>query len=234
VLAAFTSVPGETDKTIKVYGNDGSGNEVSGGETIAINAWGTVAEGTWDAGFVGSTSLFSHITRVVKPVTTGYIDLYAVHLDTGDMFKLVRYHPSQTAPQFRRFRINNASRGSVGTQSATADFNTDLGNGPSTTSNGTDGSTSVILAIVRLRYVPLVAADDLLPIHSLQALRFAVMALSAEDKKDFQLAEATWAKAITAMGKRELANTMTKGTPVILDTGRRASLANRMNRRMII
>lgn len=174
-------------------------------EAVTIQSW-PGAEGVWSNTCSLSTASFSGITRITKAATTGYVNLYAVYPTTGQLFLLARYHPSQLRPQFRRFRITNS----------------------------TVDSTAVVLALVRLRHVPLVDPNDLLPVDNLQALRLAVMALEAEENKDFNTADATMTRALAAMQRRETANTMTKGTPAILDMGYRMSLGRRMNRGIIL
>jgi hypothetical protein len=231
-LVAFAASASDVGKTLDVFGCGVNGLDRPNGESIPINAWGSVTEGTWDAAFTSSTALYSTVNRLVKPATDGYVSLYAVEKTSGSMFLLAKYHPSQTQPQFRRYRVTNATVADSGVQSASHNFNTAVHSDiiPEVTS----GSAVVVLALVRLRHVPLADPSDILPIDSMQALVFAVRAINAENEKDFALADTLMGKAQTIMGKREEANTMTKGTPVIMDTGYRTSLGRRMNRRILL
>lgn len=231
-IMAFASNAADVDKTIDLFGAGVTGNGSANGETIPIQSWGAITEGTYDAGFTQSASQYSTLSRVVKPLTAGYVSLYAVEPVTGSMFLLAKYHPSQTLPQFRRYRVTNSLAADTGVQTAQANFNTQthLDLLPEITT----GSYSVVLAAVRLRHIPLSDPGDLVPLDSLQALQLAVRAINAEADKDFALADMLMGKATEILSRRESANTQTKGTPVLLDLGYRTSLGRRMNRNMIL
>ncbi len=232
-LLAFAESARDVGKAISVFGAGVDGLERLNGETLVLQSRGSVAAGTWDDSFEKTTLAYSVVGRVNKPVTDGYVSLYAVEPTSENMFLLARYHPSQTIPQFRRYRVTNSTVADTGVQSASSNPNTGFHNDivPAVTS----GSRSVVLALVRLRHVPLSDPGDLVPLNSMQALLFAVRSIDAEvDKKDFALADTLMDKALTLMDKREETNVMTKGTPVIMDMNYRMSMGRRVNRRMIM
>ena len=231
-LAAFATSSADVGKTLDVFGDGVDGLSRTNGETISIQSRGAIAEGTWDAGFSKSTALYSTVTRVVKPLTAGYVNLYAVDTATGYMFLLAKYHPSQTQPQFRRYRVTNSLVADTGMQSATA--NTNLGLHMDILPTPVTGSSSVVLACVRLRHIPLADPGDLLPLDSLQALMLAVRSINAEVEKDFALSDTLMGKAMEILSRREESGNQTKGTPTIMDLGHRTSLGRRMNRNMIL
>ena len=175
------------------------------GITLETQLWKGGVEGslrgTWDDGITLSSQAFSDITRVVKPVTRGYLCLYAADPATNSMFLLAKYHPSQTTAQFRRYIMTNQQVGSF----------------------------SSILMRVKLRLIPLVADDDILPIESLQAVKLAVMAIESENAKDLAGYSNLMSSAIRAMSKRE-GSKVEKGTATVINFDKRFSLGRRMNR----
>lgn len=231
-LVAFASAAADVGKLLDVIGTGVDGLPRLSGESIPIQSRGAIAEGVWDAGFTKSAKQYSSIDRIVKPATAGYVALYAVDPDTGSMFQLANYHPSQTTPQFRRYRVTKAVAADSGVQSASV--NTNLGLHVDILPEPATGSRAVVLASVRLRHIPLSDPGDLVPLDSLQALLLAVRAINAEAEKDFALADVLMGKATDILSRREEANTQTKGTPAILDLGHRTSLGRRMNRNMIL
>ena len=53
------------------------------------------------------TTLLTRITQVTKPVTRGYVRLYAVAPQQGHKLTLVGvYGPNETTPQYRRYRVS--------------------------------------------------------------------------------------------------------------------------------
>lgn len=230
-LAAFAGDARDVNRTIDIFGSGVDGLDNTG-ESISIQSWGAITEGTWDASFSKSASLYAHVSRVVKPVTAGYVSLYAVDTVNETMFLVAKYHPTQILPQFRRYRLTNSLVATTGVQSAVATHNTQVDlEYDSTVTSGTESS---ILAIVRLRHVTLSDPGDIVPVSSMQALVFAVRAVNAEHEKDFALAETLFDKATGILGRREEANTMTKGTPVVVDTIYNLSAGRKMNRGILL
>lgn len=209
-VCAFSTSASDVTKSLKLQGLGPAGEAVLGGETIPIQRWAEGVEGqlygTWDKSLKLSANLFAEILGVSKTATSGYVCLYAVNPATSHMFLLAKYHPSQLLPQFRRYRITNTLT----------------------------GYASSVLALVRLRHIPLSDPDDILPVDSLQALKLAIMSISAENAKDFATAGATLNAALASMSKREEAKTMTRGTPVVLDISHRTSLGRRLNGRQLL
>ena len=219
-LGAFCTDAADVGTSLKVYGFKDGGDVVRDGSTegqeLHVQQWMDGDEGTI---FVGpgatlaegnvrlSEDLFTDVTRVVKADTAGYISLYAIDTTTRRMFFLAKYHPRQNVPQFRRYRLTNKTAGICATN---------------------------VLALLKMRYVPLVANDDILPIDSLQALKLMVMAITEENKTNLQGSNALAGQARAVLAKKEESRTDVPGTPVILDSDYRTSLGRVMNRRAIL
>ena|GEM_PF-1840619 len=217
-LVAFCTDAADVGSSFQVFGY-GDGGEIvrdgaTEGESLTVNRWSGGVEGSlssmgdlWSDGATVSTNAFTSLSRVIKAATAGYVSLYAVDTATNRMFLLAKYHPRQTIPQFRRYRITNKTPGVCATS---------------------------VLALLKLRYVPLVDDDDILPIDSLQALKLMIMAISEENKMNLGGSVALAGQAIAVLGKKEESRIMTPGTPVILDSDYRTSLGVRVNRRIIL
>lgn len=217
-LAAFCTEEADSAFTLKVTGFDSSGEE-SLNEEVPIRRWKDGVEGSifgvvsahgelWGENSARSETQFSEVSRVIKPETTGYVSLYAVDPDNYQMFFLAKYHPRQTIPQFRKYRITNKAVDSEYRDS--------------------------ILALLKLRYVPLVADDDVIPTNSMQALKLMVMAISEENKMNLQGAAALESRARAVLTKKEESASTSHGMPTIIDTDYRTSLGQRINRRIIL
>jgi hypothetical protein len=216
-LIAFSTDAADEGKTLKIRGFEGSGNgeEVNAGLTpgaeIPIHRWAGGVEGeisgVWNQAYKPSPDFFREVTEVLKPETANYISLFAVVVsnsapETTHFSFLAKYHPRETIPSFRRYMVTNSKD---------------------------SGYMSSILALVKLRNVPLIDGDDLLPIDSMQSLKLMVMAISEENKGNLQGSMNLEAQAIAVMMKRERSRTQSDGMPVILNSEYRTSLGRHMN-----
>ena len=218
-LLALSTSKTDEGKVLKVRGFKGSGNgdevytDGVPGEEIPIHYWTGGAEGrihgVWNIDFTPSTNRFKEVTEIIKPETSGYVTLYAVAVSnlapaTTHFSFLAKFHPRQTIPQFRRYAITNHLSAS--------------------------GCPASVLALVKLRHVPLVDADDILPIDSVQALKLMVMALREENAGNLAGADVYESKALAVMLNREKSWTQSDGVPVIYNSDYRTSLGRKMNR----
>lgn len=204
-LCAFAANDSDRASPLVVTGFTSTGEEVT--ESIQIQPWQGGVEGqlfgNWNEDIKLSTNSFQDVTAVIKPATTGYVSLYAVYPTESYMFMLAKYHPNQTRPNFRRYIINNSTQ---------------------------DTRTCMLLQ-VQIRYQPLAAATDVLPVDSLQAVKLMVMAISEENKQNIPQAITLAQQAVNLMAKREETRTLSTGAPTIVNTDYRVSLGRAMNRR---
>jgi len=207
-LAAFSTAAADADKTLTLRGFTPGGQDFT--EALVINRWHGGEEnslqGHWGSQIKVSANLFAGLDRVVVPEVSAAIQLFAVDTATEYLYFLATYHPSVRRPQFRRYRITN---------------------------HCPDGVANV-LAQVQLRHVPLVLDDDILPVNSVQAVKLAVIAIREENSGKLEAAQQAMASALQIVAKRDEANTMTHGTPVIIDSMRRWALQPQHGRTMIM
>lgn len=208
-LAAFTKLSADVGKTLTFVGVGSDGEEY--GDSVAVCRWAGGVEGelagTWGSSIPISTYAHTDILKMTLPVgRSSYVSLYAVDPSTHYMYFLAKYHSAQQLPQFRRYRITN--------QACTDEAD--------------------VLVLVQLRHIPLSQEDDLLPITSLQALKLMVISISKENVEDLDGATKFAAAAIRVLTKAEEATTLSGGSPVVIDTSKRTSLGNAMNRSILL
>jgi hypothetical protein len=151
-----TSVPGGE---VTVKGRIASGEIVT--EIVPVNSWASATDLDTNlaSAYTGTTNEFEDIERVVLPDDAqAYISCYSDH--SGVWRFLSRMHPSVKVPAFRRYRIPG--------------FDT------------TTGTSYQVLAEVRIRYLPLVDDEDVLPFDSLLPVQYMLQSLwkmAAEDIK---------------------------------------------------
>lgn len=113
-----------------------------------------------------TTEVFSSITRIVKPLTKGYLSLYAVDPDTLTETLLSIYEPGELNPSYRRYRI--------------------IGIEP-------DKSITVLC---KRQYVPALADSDLVYPPVIGALKHGLIALNYENNGDMERANGSWAMGL--------------------------------------
>lgn len=199
-VAAFSTSMEDAGKSLQVRGFGTLNMDVrtgsDAGVAVPIQVWEDGVEGQlrgkWgSAALPLSSQSFREITRVVKPATTGYVSLFSVGTD-GTMTFLAKYHPSELVPSFRRYKI----------------------------AGQTAGNYANLLALVKMRHVPLVQADDVIPVQPLAAVKLMVQSISREDAGDLGGAEAYKAAAWRLMSERARSREKASGTPVVIDVDR--------------
>jgi len=144
---------------------------------------------------------FSCITSVVKPVTKGYVYLSAYAPDPLVRFDLATYHPDETNPYYRRYRVTAIC------QCKTALTNCALCAYKDTCAAYTNcaltGTTTTppytATALVKLRYLPLTHDNDPLLIQNLPAIKMMLQAIRRLDAGDFPTGKAFETSAVNTL-----------------------------------
>ena len=176
ILAAFSEYAEDLGKEITINGYDilaqeirvpASGGLSSPGITIKINRYLNGVEGsingTWSE-IEHSSQNFRDISQIYKPVTKGHITIYAVYEETNEMWLVGKYHPDETIPMFRRYRLTYKPY------------------------ERKQPTCSDVLMLVKMRYIPLTRGTDIVPVDSLDALKNMCIAISYENSKDLEAA----------------------------------------------
>lgn len=146
---------------------------VSGGQPIYTGAGASTIEGE-NLTIAGATTLTTTSNfdlppySLVKPLTYGVVSMYTWDGTTETL--VARYNPSETSPQWRRYRVPACSQ-------------------------WTEASPGQFLAICKREWVIISNANDPVIPGNVGALRFALEALLKEDAQDFPRAEEWWGKA---------------------------------------
>jgi len=157
-IIAMSTEAGDIDKEIRIRGFNSSREEINPttpGEVIKINRWAGGVEGTMEnpLSYDRTSNEFLEISSIVKPTTAGYVTLYGVNFDsvqaTPTIHFLGKYGPNETQPGYRRYKITST----------------------------TESDENCILALAKIRYVPLVHDSDPLLIQDLPSLKLMCKAI---------------------------------------------------------
>jgi hypothetical protein len=158
-------VPNTSDRDTGNYvvfkGNDAGGNYVfdaEGNEGALLSL--TSAENT-------TAQYFSSLTSVLKPLTEGYLTLWAVNSD-GEETQIAEYEPGETNVGYRRYRLVR-----------------------------TDNSqTPAVRALCKRRYVPVLSEHDEIVPDNMGALKLGLISLKYEDTNDLERATEYFQRAL--------------------------------------
>lgn len=216
-IMAFSTEPEDRGRLCYIRGRDYLNQPVDGGtsvflpgESIPINQWTGGQEGTITAHWAElgqSASTYRELTAFSKVPTKGHVTLYAVDTATNSMYFLAKYHPDDTTPLFRRYRITNASCGDCGTY---------------------------IRALVKLRHIPATRADDTLLIQQLDALKLMTIAITKENQGALDQALAYESQAVRLLTEQKQGKEFSGGVPAILDLDPRMAGRPQTAGRMIL
>lgn len=176
-LAAFSTSSLDVTKALTIYGRNDK-NEVLGsplpGMQLPIQHWKDGVEGNVFMDLASKPEVrpalsepVRDVERVAKSATDGFVSLYSMDPDTHQMYFLAKYHPQETNPRYRRYRIT------------APDF---------------VAGTS-IYALCELGFYPLTDPGEALLVQNMDALKLMVMAIEFENEREFQAAKAYEADA---------------------------------------
>lgn len=201
-IMAISAETADLGTDVVVYGLDRLNMEIrdgtSPGETIKINNWAGGVEGqiTLGMSWFDTSSIrisarkYRQIAAWTKPATEGYVSLYAVEPSTNKMWLLAKAHPDDTRPKWRRYRITNR---------ATAE------------------ACSCVQMQVKLKWVEMTRATDVLLIQNLDAIKSMVIAIGAENAGDLQKALNFEQNAERLLNTQLQDHEGAGGSPVVID-----------------
>lgn len=178
-LVAFSTDLADEGLSLTLWGKDQYSAEIApAGVTLPITRWQNGVEGSVDATNLTriTTQQFKEITDVAKPVSVGHVSLYTYDPTDHRMYFLCKYHPDETRPSYRRYRI---------------------------TAPNWENHTNV-LCLIKLRFVPMIRDTDTLLIQNLSALKLMAMAIREENDRQWQSAEITEQKAVRLLNEQHL------------------------------
>lgn len=177
-------------RSLTIYGNSVYHNQIDtsaldtfmdSGETVAINQWADNIEGVIGpklSQLQMTTKKFISVSLLEKPITKGYVTVYAVDPDNKYLWLLAKIHPLDIRPMWERYRIIN--------QALDRSFSAN------------------ILALCKLKVLKLVDTSDICPIQNLYALKHMVQAITAENLHQADIASYHEATAIRILNEEAL------------------------------
>ena len=154
----------DTGNYVVLKGNDADGNPVysaDGSEGLLLNL--TAESNT-------STQYFSSLTGVLKPLTNGYLTLWAVN-SANEETQIGEYEPGETNIGYRRYRIVRAE----------------------------NAATPVVRALCKRRFIPVLSEnDDIIP-DNMGALKLGLISLKYEDTNDLERATEYFTRALSLL-----------------------------------
>lgn len=128
-----------------------------------------------EMGYVQMSEAAVDVTFVGKPITEGAIRMYLLYAN-GQKFHLCNYNPKVQSGAFRRKKLPAWCRG-----------------------------TNLIRIMGKMRVQKLTSVNDLIPICNTSALRWALSAVTAQERKDWEAYDQTLLRAVNELW-RELEN----------------------------
>lgn len=152
----ISGIPSDNGAIIQFFGNDPNGNALR-----TDNGDGTTSDGislTLNQPVTIGTDLVGFVGRVIKPVTQGQITLSSVDTVSGATTTLAIYDPGDTNPSFAQYNLHAACCNPSVTWSA--------------------------VALVKLKFIPVVADTDLVMIPNLHALALFIKGVRYAEQGD--------------------------------------------------
>jgi hypothetical protein len=161
------------------------------------------------------TAVFTGITGVIKPLTNGYIKLWASNGTIADDVLLATYTPNETAPSYHAYFLPSLKECLIGVSACWSCC------GSETTGNNAVQNNGELRVLVRgrKRFIPVLNDNDFLIISNLPALIAMMMALIKREQSDPQGYAAYKINAIDIMQKEAASYRGKTTTPPITVMG---------------
>lgn len=176
-VRAYTAVQADVGKTLTIFGEDNSGQVLRTVDPVT-NLWTDgiklVLAGSPN-NYVQTPVFVRRISRVLKDVTQGDVRLYAFNSATGLLEALSVYQPSETNPDYVKYTLNLPCCDST-----------------------------PILALVKLKFIPVMTDTDIVLIESLRGLKFMIQSLKFSEAGDDENATSFEKKAIRELNLKEV------------------------------
>jgi len=164
-VRAYCTARADVGKTIQIFGEDNNGQPLR-----TANSDGTWTDGitiTFAAPFSSTNIYVRRIDRVIKAVTQGDVRLYAYNPVTDVLEDLALYSPTEVDPSYMRYQLHAQTW-------------------PTTTNPPTTTCcpTMSVVALVKLKHIPVVVDSDLVIPDSIEAIKFMIQCARAEEGGD--------------------------------------------------
>lgn len=165
--------PGDSGFYLRVVASEAGTISFKGGFDDNWDQLFTTTDLAFINGTATTTQAWMSLPQIIKPVTTGYIQLYAVDVDSGDATLIAVYAPGETIPAYKRYRI--------------PDWN----------------GYPLARVFGKLAFNKVVADGDIPFPQNSGALKAGLQALAFEDAADYQRSELLWASAQNILNEEQ-------------------------------
>ena len=173
-----------------------------GGQPLQESVAGATVNGlTLTAGtpWVSTSEYVTQISSITREATQGMAYLYQYNPANGMLVDLAVFQPDDTNPRFRRSIVRNFSMRFCKPED-----------------DPTKPKFNSIEALVKLKFIPVANDRDFLLVDDLDALKFMIQAITAEEANDHQTAETLITKAIRELNFSDREKTPDNMTPVMV------------------
>jgi hypothetical protein len=204
LIRYYVTNPADIGKTCTIYGHKYGAQplqEVVGGKTV--DGLTLTGQNPWFSTDVYVTDIFS----ITRQPTFGMTYLYQFNPANSMLVSLAAFEPNETNPRYRRTFVRNHQTRFLRP-----------GETPSTTPKWNN-----VEALVKLEFIPVVNDRDFLLVDDMDALKFMVQAIKAEEANDHATAETLITKAIRELNFADREKNPDEATPVVV----RSTFGNR-------
>jgi hypothetical protein len=192
LIRVYPLCQADVGKTITIFGVDTNGQPLMT-KDATTGEWSEGLTLTLSLPFVSTSIYVRQITRVIREQTNKNTPMYAYDAADDTLFQLANYEPSETNPQYVKDRLN------LGCYRGNCDLRS-------------------IVALVKLRFIPVQVDTDLVLINSIAALKLAVQAIKFEEASEDERAFSKWTAAIHELNI-QLENDFPMEVSTAIDTG---------------
>lgn len=154
LIRAYARLNMDLGKTMTVFGIDNNGQPLMHQDEVENWVDGKII--TFEKPFASTDTYVRRIDRVLKDKTQGIIDVYAYNVAQDVLEPIAHYEPSETNPAYAKYQLHA----------------------------GCANSLKSVVALVKLRYIPVQVDTDLVLIENLDALGEMIQSIKSEDAGD--------------------------------------------------
>lgn len=166
LIRAYARLNADLGKTMTVFGVDNNGQTLTHEDEIGNWVEGKII--TFTTPWASTDTYVRRIDRVLKDPTQGVIDVYAYDVAKDKLEDIAHYEPSETNPSYSKYQLHA----------------------------GCCNNLKSIVALVKLRFIPVQVDTDLVLIENLDALADMMQSLKYKKAGDKQSAQEYEASAI--------------------------------------
>lgn len=169
-VRAYARCNADYGKTITIFGTDNNGQPLKHLD-LSTNTWQAGQVLTLNNTFASTTTFVRHIDYVTKDVTQCIVDVYGYDAVNDVLEDIAHYEGGETTPSYSKTKLDMAwpwtATGCSGSSTPSC-----------------CGTRRGVLALVKLKFIPVVADSDLVLIPNIDALKSMFRSIRLREKGD--------------------------------------------------